>query len=214
MISVIVPTFNEGAHIERCLAALRKDFEGEIIVVDGASEDDTTSRARAYATEVLCTEKGLARQCNRAAERASGALIFLVAADSVVPENWAGRIQQVMENPKVALGGFRLAIQNPSPIFRLIAWASNQRARKEKVAFIDQGLFVRRLFWNQVGGLPETSRLPFAKFCHSLRSEGEFVLAPDVTLTSPRKWEEHGTLRTTFGHLREFRRFKREELLG
>lgn len=212
MISVIVPTYNEGPHIERCLAALRKDFKGEIIVVDGGSTDDTTARARKYATQVLSTEKGLARQCNVAVERASGALLFLVAADSVVPESWAWRIKQVMENPKVALGGFELDFDDHSLPFRLIAWASNRRAKKEKVAFLDQGLFVRRFYWKQVGGLPENSALPFAKFCFSLRSEGDFVLAPDVTVTSTRKWEKHGTIRTTFSHVREFRAFKRKEL--
>lgn len=213
MISVIIPTLNESEHIERCLTALRKDFSGEIIVVDGGSEDDTTSRARPFATQVLSVKAGVSHQCNQAAERANGTLLFFVAADSIVPEGWSITIKDIMEDSKVVGGGFHLGIDHPGVAFRLIAWGGNRRAKREKVAFLDQGFFVRRFYWNELGGLPENSSLPIAKFCHSLKPHGDFVLAPDVTLTSPRKWEKHGVVKTTFEHLRLFREFKRRELV-
>lgn len=211
MISVIVPTLNESAYIEACLGALRRDFSGEIIVVDGGSEDDTTERARPLASQVLNLKSGLPHQCNQAVERSSGSLLFFIAADSIVPQGWALTIKEIMENPRAVGGGFHLAINHPSPVFRLIAWGGNQRTRREKIAFLDQGLFVRRYYWNELGGFSENSLLPIAKFCDSLKHHGDFVLAPDVTITSARKWEKRGFWQTAFAHFMLFREYRKRE---
>ncbi|MCH8138659.1 MAG: glycosyltransferase, partial [Proteobacteria bacterium] len=48
MISVIIPTLNEGANLPRLLATLSAEpTASEIIVADGGSDDDTGAIARA-----------------------------------------------------------------------------------------------------------------------------------------------------------------------
>jgi glycosyltransferase involved in cell wall biosynthesis len=57
LISVVIPTFNEEKYVRPCLAALarqaHRDFEVELIVVDGGSRDRTRSIAAEYGARVL-----------------------------------------------------------------------------------------------------------------------------------------------------------------
>ena len=57
MISVVIPTYNEGKNIEKCLKSLLKQSlprrEYEIIVVDGKSKDNTVKIAKKYADRVV-----------------------------------------------------------------------------------------------------------------------------------------------------------------
>ena len=62
-ISVIVPTLNEAARIESCLAAAALAFPGaEIIVSDGASEDETAGFAQHSAER--CTSMPVHSRCS------------------------------------------------------------------------------------------------------------------------------------------------------
>jgi glycosyltransferase involved in cell wall biosynthesis len=72
-ISVIVPTYNEGRTIRKCLEALRnqtfKDYE--IVVVDGHSKDNTVEVAKKYADKILFDE-GRGGGCCQEPSRQSG----------------------------------------------------------------------------------------------------------------------------------------------
>ena len=57
-ISVVVPARNASQWIEPCLVSIRSTRPGEIIVVDGRSEDDTVQIARRFADSVLSDEGG------------------------------------------------------------------------------------------------------------------------------------------------------------
>ena len=51
MTSIVIPAYNEGSVIERCLEALLADAgpdEFEIVVVCNGCKDDTAARARAF----------------------------------------------------------------------------------------------------------------------------------------------------------------------
>jgi glycosyltransferase involved in cell wall biosynthesis len=59
LISIIVPAYNEGAVIERCLSALLADAkpgELEIVVVCNGCKDDTAERARKFGDRVQVVE--------------------------------------------------------------------------------------------------------------------------------------------------------------
>ena len=86
--SIIIPTLNEEAYIEKTIYALKhlnypkEDFE--IIVVDNGSQDRTVERANcAGANLVLYEEKrGTNMARNKGIENSSGEILVFVDADT------------------------------------------------------------------------------------------------------------------------------------
>lgn len=68
MTSIIIPAFNEGLTIERCLATILEDAgpkEFEIVVVCNNCKDDTASRARKFVDQgVVVLETPIGSKCN------------------------------------------------------------------------------------------------------------------------------------------------------
>ena len=90
-ISIVVPVRNDRVALARLLDVLR-GFDGdrpEIIVVDGASTDDTIAIASRRADVVLSTAPGRGRQLRAGVLHASGDLIWMLHADTAVSsEAW------------------------------------------------------------------------------------------------------------------------------
>ena len=91
--TVVVPTYNRSAVLERCLAALLRQAEGtptyEIIVVDDGSRDDTPARVEAVADPRVEyvrheTNRGRSATRNTGLRRARGAIVVMVDDDIIV----------------------------------------------------------------------------------------------------------------------------------
>ena len=120
-VSVIVPTFNGGAGLDRTIASLRKQTlqPAEIIVVDDGSTDQTRAvaekaRARGLIDMVIChgTRCGRSAAVNAAARFASGDLLFTVDADTVFEPTAVARLAAAFSEPRVAGASCNIAIAN------------------------------------------------------------------------------------------------------
>lgn len=100
MLSVIIITKNEEAHIVACLQSVQ--FADEIIVLDSGSTDQTCELALAYGAQVHHTADwpGFGAQKNRALALASHEWVLSIDADERVPETLAAEIQTVLQNPE------------------------------------------------------------------------------------------------------------------
>ncbi len=88
-LSVIVPTLNEGTHINQLLNSLHSQSTDnfEIIVVDGGSQDQTTKIAESLGARVFVLEGAKEFEArNYAAEHANGPLLVFSCADVVFPQ--------------------------------------------------------------------------------------------------------------------------------
>lgn len=99
-ISVVIPAFNEETYLPRCLDSLKKqtfrDFE--IIVVAGG-QDSTATIARKFETIAIPqTEKGIAGARQKGFDAASGIIIASTDADTILPENWLERIEELFRH--------------------------------------------------------------------------------------------------------------------
>lgn len=207
-ISVIIPTLNEERYVGLCIERVSGEFSGEILVVDGGSEDRTVEIARAGGARVLSSRRGLAAQLNRAAAEASGDALFFLAADCGVPVGWHAAILKTLESPYTAGGGFRLKLEPTSFALRLVAFGGNLRSIHLRFALPDQGLFVRSEVFREAGGFSESSNIPYATFCSLLGHWGEFRLLSLPMTASSRKWQEQGIVRTTVAHTWAFLKFR------
>jgi glycosyltransferase involved in cell wall biosynthesis len=106
-VSVIVPALDAATTIKACLFALKVDdaSNGEIIVVDDASTDNTAETARAMGARVFSLEKrsGPSMARNFGAAQATGAYLFFVDSDVIVRPGAIARIRDFLDrNPSIA----------------------------------------------------------------------------------------------------------------
>ncbi len=98
MLSAVIITKNESAHIEACLKSVA--WADEIIVLDSGSEDDTVSKCLKYTDKVYQTDwPGFGIQKQRAVDKAKGNWILSIDADEIVTDDLKQEIQQVLIAP-------------------------------------------------------------------------------------------------------------------
>jgi len=97
VLSVILITRNEAAHVGECLRSVA--FADEWIVVDSGSTDSTREIARAFGARVITTDDwpGFGAQKNRALAEARGRWVLSIDADERVTEALAASIRRVIE---------------------------------------------------------------------------------------------------------------------
>ena len=96
-VSVIIPSYNDAVMLRECLRAVNGQFRkaDEIIVVDNASEDDTSAVAReAGAAVVLQPVRGVFPATAAGFDAATGDILARLDADSIPPADWLERIER------------------------------------------------------------------------------------------------------------------------
>lgn len=175
MISVIVPIKNEPLDAAAPFARFDSPPDSELLL----AIDDGASRGARLA---------------RAASRARGDILFFVHADSRPPDDAAELIRQTIAGGASA-GAFSLAYDIPSPALRRIAWWANLRSRLLRLPFGDQGIFCRRDAYEAAGGFRDLPVCDDLDLVRRLRRTGRFVIRPEVTVTSARRYRERGASR-------------------
>ncbi len=151
-ISVIIPVYNEEKIIKILEKQLEKLRDCEIVLVDGGSSDNTVEiLQKKY--KVLKSKKGRAAQMNCGAKYSGGDILFFLHCDSIIPNNAVSEIRRVMK--KFRWGCFGIAFKSKKIIFNICKTASNIRANIGKIAFGDQGIFIDRDLFFEIGGFLE-----------------------------------------------------------
>jgi len=112
-VSVVMPTLNEEAYIERTLKSLRDQDFGkpyEIVIGDGYSTDATLSICSEYADKIVLEKKRTpAAGRQSAVEESSGGVIAFCCADSFYPRDWLRELTRpILEGNAEAVGGIVL----------------------------------------------------------------------------------------------------------
>jgi uncharacterized protein len=152
-ISVIIPTLNEAMALPATLAALGPGCD--IIIADGGSQDATCAIATTAGARVRHCAPPRARQLNLAAATSDADIFLFLHADTHAPPGWHAEINRILAHENVALGAFSLSISEATRSEALIARAANWRSRFGQLPYGDQGLFMRRALFEQLGGFPD-----------------------------------------------------------
>ncbi len=196
-ISIIIPTLNEACDLPRTLEAAQHGQPHEIIVVDGGSRDVTVDIARSRDAIVLVVPRCRAERLNRGVAVASGEYLLFLHADTVLPVGYTGNIPALLGKPGVVGGAFTFAIAGAFAGRRLVQRATNWRARHWQFPYGDQALFLRREMFARLGGFPEMPIMEDYEFVRRLRRLGRIAIATDAAVTSGRRWQRLGWMRTT-----------------
>ncbi len=194
MLSIVVPVLNEEANLTRLGNLCELPAPVEWIVVDGGSSDRSVAMA-AWADRVVTSAPGRARQMNTGAQVATGTHLLFLHADSVLPEDFAAFMTHVdAVNP--AWGFFRVRLSPSSPWLALIGAMMNVRSRLTAVGTGDQGIYVRKSLFDQIGGFPDIALMEDVAISKRLRRLGRPSIWRTTMQTSSRRWRQHGVIRT------------------
>jgi len=195
-ISVIIPVYNEESTIHAALEDLMtRHRPEEAIVVDGGSMDNTAALAKEW-TKMIRTDKGRATQMNRGAEEASGDVFLFLHADTKLPEQGLVRIRRAIEGG--AKGGrFRIRFDHRD----WLLWLYESYTRFHFFSYGDQGFFVTRKMFEDLGGFNEKVPFEDIDFYKRLRQQTRPVIIKDPVTTSARRFCGVGCLRQKFINL-------------
>jgi GT2 family glycosyltransferase len=209
-LTVVIPVYNGGSQLARCLDALLASdcTDYEIVVVDDGSTDDCASEARARGVSVLrlASRSGPAAARNLGATHARREIILFVDADVIVRRDTLGRVAArfEIENISAVFGSYDdapEALSFVSQYKNLLHHFVHQQSSTDAATFWAGCGAIRRKAFETVGGFDESRyRRPSIEdieLGHRLRRKGfEIVLDKELQVKHLKRWTFRSLLRT------------------
>jgi glycosyltransferase involved in cell wall biosynthesis len=187
--SVIIPAYNEAESVEHTVASIRKvledsDIEGEILLVDDGSTDDTAAIAEASGARVLVLEKnrGYGVALKTGIMNAGFGVIVITDADGTYPVDRIPDLLRSMEETGADMVvGARTGSKVRMPLVRRpFKWILRRLAQyivKRPIPDLNSGLRVfrkemaLRYFHLYPDGFSFTSTITVAAMCDGMKVE-------------------------------------------
>jgi rSAM/selenodomain-associated transferase 2 len=197
-LSIIIPCLNEAADIVSMLESLRplRARGAEVIVADGGSSDDTAALAAPLADRVVHAPRGRAAQMNAGAALARAEILLFLHADCVLPPDADQLIVAGLAGSAHQWGRFDVTLDGAHPLLRVVACTMNLRSRLTGIATGDQGIFITRALFARLGGFPALPLMEDIALSRLAKRAGAPLCLRERIVTSARRWEQHGVLRT------------------
>ena len=195
-VSIIIPILNEYALLqkdgERLLSYARRP-NVELVFADGGSTDGSLEWLSSHDVRYCQSAPGRARQMNAAASQASGDILLFLHADSHLPADF---MQNILSGQGCHWGFFLVALDNCGWPFRLVSKGINFRSQWFRVATGDQAIFVSTQLWSALNGYRELALMEDIDLSRRLKKRGLPYIIRDKVITSARRWEKYGVVRT------------------
>lgn len=199
-ISIIIPTLNEEKALPATLAALQSVREKgvEIIVVDGGSEDNTILCTEGYVDQLFISSAGRAVQLNHGADVARGNWLLFLHADTILPRDGIQQLLKEISRQSVAWGRFDIKLDGLGFVFRIIERMMNWRSCLTGIVTGDHAMFVASALFKKVGAYPKIELMEDVAISKKLKQHSRPICIKKTVLTSSRRWQEHGVIKTVF----------------
>lgn len=199
-ISIIIPVLNESAALTANLPLLQswRQSGHELVVVDGGSTDQSLSICAGLVDHVLSAPAGRASQMSAGARVAGGDVLLFLHIDTLLPAILPPRLFNFLADPGARRWGrFDVRLSSARRVFRIIETMMNLRSRVTGIATGDQAIFVERKLFEQVGGYPPIALMEDVQLCKTLlQTAGRPLCLRERVLSSSRRWENHGVVKT------------------
>jgi rSAM/selenodomain-associated transferase 2 len=197
-ISIVIPVLNEAVTIQETISKLQGDSKVEIIVVDGGSQDNTIALAQKLGVKVICSpQTGRANQMNFGASLATGDILLFLHADTSLPNEYLNFITAALSNPETVAGAFELAIDSSQKSLRFVEMMVNMRSRFLSLPYGDQAFFLKTSTFQEINGFANLPIMEDFELIQRLKKRGKINIVPAKVITSGRRWQKLGVVRTT-----------------
>jgi rSAM/selenodomain-associated transferase 2 len=135
---------------------------------------------------------------NAGAAAACGEILIFLHADTTLPDNALEKINQAMQNLDYVGGAFDLKIDSDRLFLKYISTRASLRSRRNRIPFGDQAIFIRKKYFDQIGGYKEIPLMEDVDLMRRIKKDGKkIVILPDKVTTSARRWESEGAFYAT-----------------
>jgi hypothetical protein len=196
-VSVIVPVLNEAARIGPCAEVLLKSpVVSEVLVSDGGSTDDTVAATRRAGATVVAgaiderSGYGRGGQIHAALQQATGDVVAIVHADTLVPPaSWQRVLEMLRANPDVVGGSLGGGFDDGNLGLNMVEVLNDIRASCLSVPFGDQVQFFRRRVVTERNLFPAIPLMEDVEFSLRLQPVGRTVHLFGAARVSLRGWQ-------------------------
>ncbi len=203
-LSIVIPTLHTEEHLGKCIVSAHSGIleaadavDTETIIVATGDIQHSALLAAEHRCQFLQSSLGRALQMNLGARVARGDVLLFLHADTRLPVGYKQNIFAALESSNCVGGAFELAIDSHATSIRVVERLVQLRSRLFGLPYGDQALFVRWDAFKQLGGFPEMPIMEDYEFVRRLRRRGRIALCSSRVLTSARRWQKLGVVRTT-----------------
>ena len=198
-LSVLVPAWNDHAHLTRLLPALVSlEALHEVIVADASPHPAVAQVVEGCGGIYLpAVQPNRGAQMNLAAERATGDILIFHHADSILTAAHVAAIIQALRDPAVIGGAFYRKFDGRHPRLRWLETVARFFTRHGGSFFGDQSVFVRRQTFRALGGFAPIPLMEDMEFSRRLRRAGKVAVLDPPVESSSRRHADRGAWRTS-----------------
>lgn len=153
--------------------------------------------AQSVGVKVIAATGGRASQMNAGAGVATGSILLFLHADTHLPPAFDTFVRQVLQNTGIIAGAFELRIDAELWGIRVIEKMVNWRSRFLSLPYGDQAIFLKASIFKEIGGFPNLPIMEDFEFMRCLKRYGKIAILPTPVVTSGRRWQKLGVVRTT-----------------
>jgi rSAM/selenodomain-associated transferase 2 len=196
MVTIVIPVLDDAPAVSALLRSLSPDPAVDLLIVDGGQDQalDTLAAGRPDVTLVRAA-RGRGAQMNAGARAATQPWLLFLHADSRPPTGWLDAVRHGASDPLVVGGWFRFRLDSTAWQARVIERLVALRIAVLGLAYGDQGLFVGRATFAELGGYREWPLMEDVDFVRRLTRAGRVAQIPLPLVTSARRWRRDGWFR-------------------
>jgi rSAM/selenodomain-associated transferase 2 len=133
---------------------------------------------------------------NAGASHSQADVLLFLHADTHLPSEARQIIERALDDPACVGGRFDVRLERDRGLAWLIARLISLRSRWSGISTGDQALFVRHEVFAQLGGFTDIPIMEDVDFARRLKRAGRVAPLRTHVVTSYRRWDRHGALRT------------------
>jgi rSAM/selenodomain-associated transferase 2 len=196
-VGVVIPVINEIANLRAAVERAWAAGANRVLIADGGSSDGTWGLASDLNCERVQSSPGRGIQLNRGARQLDSTVVLFLHADCWLVPGSIEQIRDAIRSGRAGWGGFHQRIENAALPYRLLEFGNRQRVWWQRMLYGDQGLWVRRDWYEAVGGFPEIPLMEDFVLSQRLAKLGRPRLLAGPLMVNARRWEKRGVLRQT-----------------